>query len=158
MLLRRSTQRVLKSTNKPFAFIKHVSIPSSSYRCDRALTKVAVREAKDLPPKTLEVLKSSFNIIPVDVDMKKYNSDWQNKHAQSPTHLQSAYYVRYLLDDTTKSTVESDLQKLLDSPSIELEDASTGLNYLELLKSEQKTKDGYRQAAAKKWPEASVFQ
>ncbi|KAF2120792.1 NMDA receptor-regulated protein 1-domain-containing protein, partial [Lophiotrema nucula] len=130
----------------------------STYGCVQLLMNIAVRDAKDLPPKLSEVLKSSFNIIPADADLKKYNSDWQSKHAQSPTHLQSAYYVRYLLDDTTKSTVESDLQKLLDSSSIELEDATTGLSILDSLKSDQKTKDAYRQAAAKKWPEATVFQ
>jgi hypothetical protein len=106
----------------------------------------------------LEGLKSSFTIIPADADLKAYNSEWQQKHSQSTPHLQSAYNVQYLLDNSTKTQAEENLKKLLEGPSVTAEDALTGLEYLDAWKSHDATKIAYRQAAAQKWPEATIFQ
>ena len=89
-------------------------------------------------------------MIPADADLKKYNSDWQQKHAQSPSHQQSALNVRHYLDDGSKPQNEAELQKLLDLPSITIEQAEAGLNLLAKWKSDEKTKTSYRQAASKK--------
>jgi hypothetical protein len=48
--------------------------------------------------------------------------------------------------------------KLLNHPNITFEQALAGLSYLDIWKSNASTKDAYREAAAKKWPEATVFQ
>src|SRR4051812_29843456 len=113
---------------------------------------------KDPSLKVSETIKSSFTLIPEDADLKAYNSEYQQKHSQSPSHLQSVYNVRYILDNSTKEQNEKDLQKTLELPSITMQQALTGLSYLDLWKSNEKTKTAYREAAMKKWPEASVFQ
>jgi hypothetical protein len=66
--------------------------------------------------------------------------------------------VRYVLDGSTKSQNETDLKKLLDLPSITQQQALAGSEYLDLWKSDSSTQDAYREAAAQKWPETTVFQ
>jgi peptide alpha-N-acetyltransferase len=117
-----------------------------------------VNGVKDLDAKVSEVLKSSFTIAPADADLKSYNEQWLQKHSESPAHLQSAYSVRYILDNSTKSQNEADLKKVLELPSTTLEQATAGLTYLDSWNSDEKTKDAYREAAAKKWPQAIAFQ
>ena len=106
----------------------------------------------------MEVLKSSFTIIPAHADPKSYNDKWLQKHSESPSHLQSAYNVRYILDNSTKSQNEADLKKVLELPSTTPEQAAAGLTYLNEWNSDDKTKEAYREAAAKKWPQAIAFQ
>ncbi|KAF2706645.1 N-alpha-acetyltransferas-like protein 15 [Pleomassaria siparia CBS 279.74] len=117
-----------------------------------------VNDAKDLPSQVSEVLKSQLSFIPADTDLKRYNLEFMKRHSDNPSHIQSAYNVRLLLDPSSKSAVESDIQKLLDHPEITLEDGLRGLRYLDDWKSDEKTKDAYREAAAEEWPEASAFQ
>lgn len=114
--------------------------------------------SKDLPAKVEEALKTSFTILPPGADLKAYNSEFQQKHSSSVPHLQAVYNVEYLLDNSTKSQNESSLLKLLDLPSITMAQASASLDLLNEWKSEEQTKETYREAAAKKWPEASIFQ
>ncbi|KAF2745549.1 N-alpha-acetyltransferas-like protein 15 [Sporormia fimetaria CBS 119925] len=116
-----------------------------------------VNELKDLAPQVSETIKSTFTIILEDADLKAYNSEWQQKHADSPAHLRSAYSVRYILDNSTKAECESDLKSLLDSPSMTAEQAMKGLEYLNQWKSDESTKKAYKEAAAQKWPEATIF-
>lgn len=124
-----------------------------------SLTWKSVTDITDLPAVLLEGLKSKFyEIIPADADLKAYNSEWQQKHSQSTPHQQSAYHVKYLLDNSTKGQAEEGLKKLLDESSITSEDALAGLKYLDEWKSDEATKTAYKEAAAKKWPEATVFQ
>lgn len=119
---------------------------------------ILVNDVKDLPPQVLEVLKSRLDFIPADTNLEAYNDKYSKLHSNDPRHLQSSYNVRILLDSNAKSQSESDLLKLLEHPSIAIRDALAGLTYLDEWKSDEKTKDQYREAATKKWPEASVFQ
>jgi peptide alpha-N-acetyltransferase len=118
----------------------------------------AVDAAKNLSPKVSEVLKSSFTFIPPGADLKKLNTEFLQKHSDSPARLQSAYKTRYLLDPSTKQQNEQDLLKLLDLPCVTADDALSALSVLEEWGSEQKTKDAFVAKAADKWPEATVFQ
>ncbi|KAF2196701.1 TPR-like protein [Delitschia confertaspora ATCC 74209] len=118
----------------------------------------AVDAAKDLPSQVTEVLKSSFTWLPAGADLKSYNNEWQQKHLDSAPHLQSAYKVRAFLDPGTKEVNEKDIQKLLDLPSNTQEQALAGLSCLEEWGSDEKTREAYREAAAGRWPEATVFE
>lgn len=79
------------------------------------------------------------------------------KHAQSASHLQSGYNVRYILDKASKPQNEQDLQKTLELPNIAMEEAKAGMALLDEWGSEQKIKDDYRAKAASRWSEATVF-
>jgi hypothetical protein len=79
------------------------------------------------------------------------------KHSESASHLQSAYNVRYILDNGSKAQNESALQKTLDLSNITIQEAQAGLKLLDQWKSEQKVKDDYRAKAAERWSQASVF-
>ncbi|KAF2733158.1 TPR-like protein [Polyplosphaeria fusca] len=118
----------------------------------------AVDELKDLPSQVSEVLKAKFDMIPAGSNLQKRNAEWQKKHSESADHLISAYHVKYLLDNSSKAQGESEMQKLLDSPSITRSEATRGMEYLKEWKSDEKVKKAYVEAAAKKWPEASIFQ
>jgi N-alpha-acetyltransferase 15/16, NatA auxiliary subunit len=117
-----------------------------------------VNELKDIPAKVSEVLKSSFTLIPANADLNAYNSEWQQKHSQSVPHLLSAYNVRHILDKSTQGQNEADVKQLLKVDSITIEQADAGLKLLEEWKSDEKTRDAYREAAAAKFYEATVFQ
>jgi peptide alpha-N-acetyltransferase len=72
--------------------------------------------------------------------------------------MQSAYNVQVFLDNTSKAQCEEELKMLLDAPSMTTQQALKGLDYLDQWESDEKVRDAYRDAAAKRWPEATVFQ
>lgn len=80
------------------------------------------------------------------------------EHPESPAHLQAAYNVRYILDNSTKAQNEADLKKLLELPGTTIDVAAAGLSYLAEWNSDEKTVEEYRDAAAKRWPTATIFQ
>jgi hypothetical protein len=157
MLLEPLIQRTPSFMSRLSASVKLVSMHHASYHL-RFINLFIVNELTDLPAQVSETLKTSFTTVPADADLKSYNSEWQQKHSQSPAHLQSAYNVQFLLDNSTKGQCEADLLKLLEAPSATIEDAVRGLELLDEWKSDNDTKDAYRTAAVKKWPEATVFQ
>ena len=65
--------------------------------------------------------------------------------------------MRYLLDPKSKAQNESDLQKLIASCS-SIAETMAGLELLKEWKSGAKAVEGYREAAAEKWPQATAFQ
>ena len=99
----------------------------------------------------------SFTTPSADADLKAYNDDFAKKHSKSVLHLYSAYNVRYILDNTSKSQNEQDLTKTLDMPDITIEQAVAGLALLSEWSSEKNVKDDYRAKAAGIWEEATVF-
>ncbi|KAF2279639.1 N-alpha-acetyltransferas-like protein 15 [Westerdykella ornata] len=117
----------------------------------------AMNETKDLPDTVAKAIEETFDIVPADADLKAYNSEWRQKHADSPAHQQSALNVQYLLDNRTKGECEADLKKLLESASITMEQAANGLEYLDEWKSDATARNEYRSAASQKWPQATVF-
>ncbi|KAE8851666.1 hypothetical protein PTNB73_00682 [Pyrenophora teres f. teres] len=124
-----------------------------SVRFRQALTK----PAEPLSSQTEQVIKESFTTPAADADLKAHNDDFLKKHAQSASHLQSGYNVRYILDNASKSQNEQDLQKTLELPNITMEEAKAGMALLDEWESEQKIKDDYRAKAASRWSEATVF-
>ncbi|KAF2002847.1 N-alpha-acetyltransferas-like protein 15 [Amniculicola lignicola CBS 123094] len=118
----------------------------------------AANGLSEIPPQVDAVIKSDFTLIPADANLKSYNTEWQTKHSESSPHLQSAYHIQYLLGEISKSQAESELQRLLDSSSISIEDALRGLDYLDEWKSDRQTKDAYQEKGAAKWPESTAFQ
>ncbi|KAI4912693.1 hypothetical protein J4E90_006099 [Alternaria incomplexa] len=124
-----------------------------SVRFRQAISK----PAEPLSSQASEVIKESFTTPPADADLKAYNDDFLKKHSQSASHLQSGYNVRYILDNSSKSQNEQDLQKTLELSSITIEEAQAGLALLTQWKSEQKVKDDYRAKAAGRWSSATVF-
>lgn len=116
-----------------------------------------MNQLKDIPAEELETLKSGFTLIPADADLKAYNEEWRQKHSQSVPHLQSAFHAQVFLDKASKPQCEEGLKKLLEKPSMDMEQALRGLEYLDEWKSDESVKDGYRQAAEKRWPRATLF-
>lgn len=110
-----------------------------------------------LPAPAAQVIKESFTTPAADADLKAYNESFLKKHPKSASHLQAAYNVRYILDNSTKSQNEADLTKALDLPDATLQQALAGFGLLDQWKSEQKVKDDYRAKAASRWSEAVVF-
>ncbi|KAJ4296687.1 hypothetical protein N0V90_006735 [Kalmusia sp. IMI 367209] len=105
-----------------------------------------------------EAINQDFKSPAPKADLKAINDGFLKKHSQSQEHLQRGYSVRFHLDPTSKSQNESDLLKLFELPSISITQATAGLKLLNEWKSDVKTIDTYREAAAKKWPHATVFQ
>lgn len=103
------------------------------------------------------MIKESFTTPPANTDLKDYNKDFIRAHSQSASHLQSAYNVRYILDNSSRSQNEDDLKNILNLPDMTIEQAIIGLALLDEWKSEQKVKDDYRAEAAERWDEATVF-
>lgn len=131
----------------------------SNSRCPSSHTAnpTVAKPAEPLSSQASEVIKDSFTTPPADADLKAYNDDFLKKHSQSASHLQSGYNVRYILDNSSKSQNEQDLQKTLDLSSITIEEAQSGLALLNQWGSEQKVKDDYRAKAAGRWSDATVF-
>ena len=117
-----------------------------------------MNQVKDFPAELSETIKSGFTLVPADADLKTYHAEWQQKHSQSPPHLQSAYHTQFVLDNASKGQCEEELKKLLDAPSMTMEQALKGFDYLDEWKSDEAVKDAYRQAAEKRWPQATIFQ
>ncbi|ORY07791.1 NMDA receptor-regulated protein 1-domain-containing protein [Clohesyomyces aquaticus] len=116
-----------------------------------------LNDTKDISPKVLEAIKQVVPDKLSPAKLKERNESYGEKHAQSVPHLLSTHAVRLLLDQNVQGQVEADTQKLLDLPSITIEQALKALDYLDLWGSDAKTKEAYRSAASKKWPEATIF-
>ncbi|KAF1946076.1 NMDA receptor-regulated protein 1 [Clathrospora elynae] len=124
-----------------------------SVRFRQAVTK----PSEPLSSQASQVIQESFTAPSADADLEAYNNDFLKKHAQSASHLQSGYNVRYILDNSSKAQNEEDLQKTLDLSDITIQEAQAGLALLDQWKSEQKAKDDYRAKAAGRWSQATVF-
>jgi len=116
-----------------------------------------VDSVESLPSKVTEVLSTVGKFVTSVKDLMNDNRDWQQDHLDSAPHLQSAYKIRWFLDPPMKEENQRALLKLLDLPSITLEQAYNGFKVLEEMGSETKVKDGYREAALKMWPDATIF-
>ena len=103
------------------------------------------------------MIKETFTTPAADADLTAYNNDFLKKHSQSAPHLQSGYNTRYILDNSSKSQNEEDLKKTLDLPNVTIEQAVAGLALLDEWKSDAKIQDAYREKAATRWSEATVF-
>lgn len=125
------------------------------------LLRMHVNNLNDpLPQPVAEAIKEDFTSPPANADvaaLKAFNDDFLKKNSESAAHLQRGYNVRLHLDPNTKSQNEKDLQKTLSLRGVTLEQAVEGDKLLKEWKSDDKTVDAYREAAAKKWPQAAMF-
>lgn len=103
------------------------------------------------------MIKETFTSPAADADLKAYNEAFLEKHSKKASHLQAAYNVRFLLDNSSKSQNEKDLKQILDLPDVTIQQALAGFGLLSEWKSDPKVKDDYRAKAASRWSEASVF-
>jgi hypothetical protein len=115
------------------------------------------KTSEPLPAQVSQVIKESFTEPAADADLKAYNNSFLQKHSKSASHLQAAYNVRHILDNSSKAQNEEDLKKTLDLPEITIQQALAGFGLLDQWKSEQKVKDEYRAKASGRWSEAAVF-
>lgn len=121
------------------------------------LTLPVSKLSEPLPSQVSQVIKETFTTPAADADLKAYSDSFLQKHAKDASHLQAAYNIRYLLDNSSRSQNEADLQKSLDFPDTTIQQALAGFGLLQEWKSEQKVKDDYRAKAAGRWSEATVF-
>jgi N-alpha-acetyltransferase 15/16, NatA auxiliary subunit len=107
-----------------------------------------------LPPKVQEVIKSEFTTLDASADLKKYNADFQAKHKDSAPHVISAVKTKKLLGEDS-SKVEKELAEVLSVKDVQFEQA---IEVLDLLRGwRSKEVDGFKKAAAGKWPEVTAF-
>ncbi|KAF1816992.1 NMDA receptor-regulated protein 1 [Eremomyces bilateralis CBS 781.70] len=119
------------------------------------------RTLDDLPAPlsapTAAVMKEVSTILPASDSLASFNDAFLAKHKDSVTHVQSALRVRALLDPTSKMQNEKALVATLELPSITMKDAQGALSILSEWKSDAVVRQGYAEAASKKWPESTVF-
>lgn len=107
-----------------------------------------------LPSKVTEVIKVEFTEVPASADLAKVNQEFREKHKASAKHVLASLRVRAALGED-HGKLGRDVVGLLQVPEIELEDAIDAQEVLAGWKSNEL--DGFKKAAAGKWPEASVF-
>ncbi|KAI1872760.1 hypothetical protein JX265_004863 [Neoarthrinium moseri] len=107
-----------------------------------------------LPAKVQEVIKSEFTALDASTDLKKYNADFQAKNSNSAPHVIAAIKAKKLLGED-QSKVEKELADVLSVKGIKFEDAKEVLALLRGWRS--KEVDGFKKAAAEKWPEVTAF-
>ncbi|KAF8865474.1 N-terminal acetyltransferase A, auxiliary subunit [Acephala macrosclerotiorum] len=118
--------------------------------------KLALDKDSDvLPPKSAEVVKSEFTLLPASVDLSKYNDEYLAKHKDCARRTLLALKVRKLLKPDSPLAVERDVAAVVNLPTITMEEAIEALELLALWKSSEL--DGYRTKAAAKWPKATIF-
>lgn len=107
-----------------------------------------------LSPKVAEVIKSEFTEVPASADLAKVNQEFREKHKTSAQHVLASIRVQAVLGEDC-GKLGKDVVGLLQTPGVELED---GVDAQELLVGWKSAElDGFKKAAAGKWPEASLF-
>jgi peptide alpha-N-acetyltransferase len=107
------------------------------------------------PPKSLEVIKSEFNILPAAMSLTQYNDEYLAKHKDSAKSTLSALRVRAFLSTESASSCEKEIASVIKLPSITMEEA---VEAFELLKSWQSSEAApFKSSAAAKWPKATIF-
>ncbi len=108
-----------------------------------------------MPAKSAEVIKSDFTLLPASVNLSQYNDEYLAKHKDCARRTLSALKVRRLLGPDVAGRCEKDVVGTLKLPTTTFEEAKEGLELLSSWNSSEL--DTFRNAAAAKWPKASVF-
>lgn len=130
---------------------EHSKVHEQIIRFKLALDK----DSEILPPKSAEVIKSEFTLLPASVDLLAYNDEYLSKHKNCARRTLSALKVRKLLKPDSASAVEKDVAAVVNQPTITMEEAIEALDVLTLWKSSEV--NGCRTKAAVKWPHATIF-
>jgi hypothetical protein len=107
-----------------------------------------------LPAKVAGVIETEFTAIDASTDLKKYNSDFLEKHKDSASHLVSAVKIQRLLGEDPKKC-EKDLSGVLGLKSNDWEPAAEALGLLYQWRSSEA--EAFKKAAHEKWPEVTLF-
>lgn len=109
----------------------------------------------ELQPKSAELIKSEFNLIPKSTTASQFNDEYLARHKDCARRALSALKVRKLLFPESALASEKDAAAVIKLRSITFEEAREALDLLSSWKSSQL--DNFRQAAATKWPKATIF-
>ena len=119
--------------------------------------KLAIDETgEELNPKTAEIIKSEFTLIPASTPLAKFNDDYVSRHKDCVRRTVSGLKVRKLLSPELASSYEKDIAAVVSMPSITFEEAKEVLELLRSWKSPEA--EGFRSKATAKWPKATIFE
>lgn len=118
--------------------------------------KLAIDQDREaLAPKTAEIIKSEFKLLPASTNLTLYNDEYLARHADCARRTVSALKIRRLLSPDKATSCQEDTANVINLPSITMEEAK---ETLELLRSwNSSVIDSFRSKAAAKWPRATVF-
>lgn len=112
------------------------------------------QDLSTINPKVVEVINSEFTEVPASADLSKVNQLFKEKHQTSAQHVLSSIRVQEQLGGD-RGKLAAEVLGLLKLGGIQWEDASDAQELLQEWKSCEL--DGFKKAAAQKWPESSVF-
>jgi len=130
---------------------EHSKVHSQTIRFKLALNT----DLASLDPKVAEIIKLEFTLLPEGVSLTKFNNDYLSKHKNCARRTLSGLSARKLLVHDLAPSADADVVDVLKIEDITLEEAVEGLELLQSWKSG--AVEGFRKAAAAKWPMAAVF-
>jgi hypothetical protein len=130
---------------------EHSKVHEQTIRFKLALDK----DPDALAPKSGEVIKLEFNLVPSSMDLSTFNDKYLKKHKDCARRSISALATRKLLNPGSSSTCEKDIVAVINLPSISIQEATEALELLTSWKSSEV--EALRSRAATKWPKATIF-
>ncbi|KAM3071346.1 hypothetical protein ACMFMG_008938 [Clarireedia jacksonii] len=130
---------------------EHSKVHEQKIRFKQAITS----ELDSVPPKSAEVIKSEFTLLPESVDLTQYNDEYLAKHKDCARRTVAALKVRKLLSPDKATECEKGIAGVVELPNITFEEATEALDLLKSWNSSEV--ESLRAAAASKWPHANVF-
>lgn len=116
---------------------------------------VLTQDSETLSPTAKSIIDSEFTLLPSSVDLAVYNNEYLSANISSARSALSALKVRKLLQPESAPAVAKDVAAVIELPSISFDEASDALQLLQVWKSGEV--EGFKSAAAKKWPHATIF-
>lgn len=111
-----------------------------------------------LSPKVSQVINAELiTLLPKDVDLAAFNSEFLAQHSSSARHVHSFLRARQYLDPDLQEQNQKDLLGTLRLEGISIQDARVGLEILKDWEVEPAVRQDYTALAHERWPEASAF-
>lgn len=101
------------------------------------------------------MIKAEFTEIPADADLAQRNQAFREKHKASAQHVLATIRAQATLGKEDRTKLAKDVVSLLQVEGVQLEDARDALEVLKGWHSGEL--EGFKKAAAAKWPESSIF-
>ncbi|KAH8808331.1 NMDA receptor-regulated protein 1-domain-containing protein [Xylogone sp. PMI_703] len=131
---------------------EHSKVHQNTVRLSQAIEN----DKESINPKSADVIKSDFTLLPSGTSLTQFNDDYLAKHKNCPRRVLSGLQVRKSLSPDTSSNCEKGVLGVLDLPNITFEEAVEALKILQLWNSSQV--DAFKSSAQSKWPKALIFQ
>lgn len=112
------------------------------------------KDLETLPPKVVELIKAEFTEVPASADLATLNREFRERHRTSAQHVLASIRAQEGLGED-RSKLSKEVVGLLELEGIQLEDARDAQEVLKSWNSGEL--DGFKKAAAQKWPESSTF-